>query len=173
MAFLKSSQRLKNLWSNTKVVLITLLYTIISKVVYLLVISPVFNKSLFSVFALTILFVVVLRKYIMYLTVFFLTRSYRRATSIITLKWLVPLVTVMWFSLPGFARLIMDVWITEHPNWAKVTIIVMFSSLIITCSYCIINLSKFSYEAKLALRNGLNKFVLSGKEYEVVMYTDN
>ncbi|MEI8054320.1 MAG: hypothetical protein WCH52_11335 [Bacteroidota bacterium] len=164
---------MKNIWNNTKAVLNTFLFLIICQGFYALALRHVFNQSLFIVFALAILFVFVLRKYFYYLSCFWLGNSYKKATSLILLKWFIPIFTFVFYSVPWLFMLIKDVWLTNHPNWAKVTIIILFTLLIFTWSFSVIKNSKIAYRAKVAFRNGQSKFIVDGEDVELSIFTDN
>lgn len=164
---------MKNIWNNTKAFLNTFLFLIICQGFYALALRHVFNQSLFIVFALAILFVFVLRKYFFLFGAFWLLESYKKASSIILLKWIIPIFTFIFYSLPWFFMLIQDVWSTTHANWAKVLIIVLFTLLLITWSYSVFKIASISRKAKIAFRSGQDKFTIDGEESNVSDYTLN
>jgi hypothetical protein len=164
---------MKNVWNNTKAFLKTFLFLIICGGFYSFAIRHVFNQSLFIVFTLAILFVFVLRKYFFMFGAFWLLESYKKASSIILLKWIIPIFTFVFYSLPWFFLLIIDVWATTHPNWAKVLIIFLFTLLLITWSYSVLKTVSISLKAKIAFRSGLDKFTIDGEESNVSDYTLN
>jgi uncharacterized protein (DUF983 family) len=80
---------------------------------------------------------------------------------------------VLLYSIPWLFSLIIDVWATNHPNWAKITIIILFTLLVFTWSFAVIKGSRVAYRAKIAFRNGQSKFIVDGEEMEVSLITDN
>jgi hypothetical protein len=170
----KSNKKLmKNFWYNLKAFFSTFLFLIICQGFYALALRPVFGQSLFIVFALAILFVFVLRSYFFKFGTLWLHESYKKASSIILLKWIVPIFTFLFYSLPWFIMLIKDVWSTTHANWAKVLIIFLFTLLLITWSYSVLKIAQISQKAKLAFRSGHEKFTIDGEELDVSKYTLN
>jgi hypothetical protein len=160
-------------WNNTKAFLNTFLFLIICQAFYLLALKPVFNESLFIIFPLAILFVFVLRKYFFILGSFWLLESYKKASSIFLLKWIIPTFTYIFYSLPWLFMLIIDVWSTNHSNWAKITIIILYTLLLITWSYSVLKIASISLKAKIAFRLGQDKFIIDGDESNVSDYTLN
>lgn len=164
---------MKNLWSNTKAFLNTLLFLMICSGFYEFALKHVFNQSLFIVFALGILFVFVLRQYFFMFGSFWLLGSYKKASSIILLKWIIPIFTILFYSLPWLYNLIKDVWSTTHANWAKILIILVFTLLIVTWSHTVLFVASISRKAKIAFRSGQETITIDGEESNVSDYTLN
>ena len=164
---------MKNIWNNSKAFFNTFLFLTVCNAIYLLAIKHVFNQPLYIVFSLAILFVFILRKYFYLISILWLGNSYKKSTSLILLKWIIPSLTVLLYSIPWLFSLIIDVWATNHPNWAKITIIILFTLLVFTWSFAVIKGSRVAYRAKIAFRNGQSKFIVDGEEMEVSLITDN
>jgi hypothetical protein len=164
---------MKNIWNNSKAFFNTFLFLTVCNAIYLLAIKHVFNQQLYIVFSLAILFVFILRKYFYLISILWLGNSYKKSTSLILLKWIIPSLTVLLYSIPWLFSLIIDVWSTNHPNWAKITIIILFTLLVFTWSFAVIKGSRVAYRAKIAFRNGQSKFIVDGEEMEVSLITDN
>lgn len=160
-------------WNNLKAFLNTLLFLIVCQAFYALALRHVFKESLFLVFALAVLFVFVLRRYFYYLSILWLGNNYKKATSLILLKWIIPTFTVLFYALPWAFTLIQDVRETMHPTWAKITMGLLFGLLILTWSFSVIKNSTTAYRAKIAFRNGQSSLNIDGEEVEISLLTDN
>ena len=167
---------MKAFWNNIKAFLNTWLLLICYHLFYTLAIRHVFSQSLIIVFALAILFVFVLRKWFFILGAYWLIQSYKKANSLFLLRWIIPVFTLLFYSLSWSILLIQDVWATTHPIWVKIMVIILFLLLILTWSYSVIKTANISLKAKIAFRSGKQTFTLDDgddEESNVSDYTLN